>query len=403
MSSVETASRWLREFLRLEAAGGLLLMAATGLAVLVANSPLDRFYAALLDLRLQISIGAAGIAKPLLLWINDGLMAVFFFLVGLELKREVMEGHLSSLRRACLPACAALGGLIVPAVIYAACNWSDPAALRGWAIPAATDIAFALGVLSLLGDRVPPALKAFLLSVAIFDDLGAIIIIAFFYTATLSVTALGVAVLLVLGLACLNRWEVSRPAAYFLLGVPLWIAVLKSGVHATLAGVVLAMFIPLRIPDALPAAESPLHRLEHALHPWVAFGVLPLFALANAGVSLRGLSLADLVHPVPLGIVGGLVIGKQAGILGASGLAVRLGIASLPDGARWPELHATALLCGIGFTMSLFIASLAFEQGTAAGAGLERLGIVAGSLLAGTAGYLVFRIVANREKSHVGA
>jgi NhaA family Na+:H+ antiporter len=378
-------------------------MAAAGLALLVANSPLDRFYVALLDLRLQISIGAAGIAKPLLLWINDGLMAVFFFLVGLELKREVMEGHLSSLHRASLPACAALGGLIVPAAIYAACNWSDPAALRGWAIPAATDIAFALGVLSLLGDRVPPALKAFLLSVAIFDDLGAILIIAFFYTAALSVAALGVAALLVLGLVCLNRWEVARPAAYFLLGVPLWVAVLKSGVHATLAGVVLAMFIPLRIPDGAPAAESPLHRLEHALHPWVAFGVLPLFALANAGVSLRGLSLADLVHPVPLGIVGGLVIGKQAGILGASALAVRLGIASLPVGARWPEVHATALVCGIGFTMSLFIASLAFEQGAAGGASLERLGIVAGSLLAGIAGYLVFRMIANRETSHIRA
>jgi NhaA family Na+:H+ antiporter len=391
---VAVGPRWLQEFLRLEAASGLVLMATTGLAMLVANSPLDRYYAMLLDLPLNISIGASGIRKPLLLWINDGLMAVFFLLVGLELKRELLEGHLSSLRRASLPAYAALGGMIVPAAIYAAFNWGDAAALRGWAIPSATDIAFALGVVSLLGDRVAPPLKAFLLSVAIFDDLGAIIIIALFYTERLSMTALGVAGLLLVALACLNRWGVAKAAAYIVLGVPLWIAVLKSGVHATLAGVVLAMFIPLRAPNppALPdAAESPVHRLEHALHPWVAFGILPLFAFANAGVSLSGLSLADVLDPVPLGIVAGLFVGKQVGIIGACGLAVGLGIAVLPDGVRWPDLHATAILCGIGFTMSLFIASLAFRDGEVIGVGLDRLGIVMGSLLSGLTGYLVFR------------
>jgi NhaA family Na+:H+ antiporter len=390
VADFERALKGLQEFLRLEVAGGLLLMAATVLAIIVANSPLDRYYTAVLDLPLEIRIGAAGIAKPLLLWINDGLMAVFFLLVGMELKREVLEGHLSSLRQASLPAFAAAGGLLTPAVIYAAFNWGDPAALNGWAIPTATDIAFALGVLSLLGDRVPPALKAFLLSVAIFDDLGAIIVIALFYTAELSLVALVAAAAFVLGLWWVNRVGIMRPAAYVLLGVPLWIAVLKSGVHATLAGVAVAMFIPLRVPPSGPA-ESPLHSLEHALHPWVAFGILPLFALANAGVSMRGLSPADLLHPLPLGIIVGLLVGKQIGVMAASGVAVGLGIASLPEGVRWPQLYGTTLLCGIGFTMSLFIASLAFEQGGVANVGLERLGIVAGSLLAGLTGYVVLR------------
>ena len=276
----------LQDFLRLEAAGGLILMAAAVLALIVANSPLSVYYVALLDLPLEIRVGTLGIAKPLLLWINDGLMAVFFFLIGLELKREVVEGHLSSLRRASLPAFAAAGGMLVPAAFYAAFNWGDAAAMKGWAIPTATDIAFALGVLSLLGPRVPTGLKAFLLSVAIFDDLGAIVVIALFYTAELSFLSLVVAAVLILGLACLNRFGVSRPAAYFLIGVPLWVAVLKSGVHATLAGVVLAMFIPLRSPEQSPSPNPPeslLRQLEHTLHPWVAYGVLPAFAFANAG------------------------------------------------------------------------------------------------------------------------
>ena len=385
----------LQEFLRLESAGGLVLMTTTVLALAVANSPLAIHYKALLDLPLEVRIGTFGIAKPLLLWVNDGLMAVFFFLVGMELKREVVEGHLSSPRQASLPAFAALGGMLAPAALYAAFNWGDSIALKGWAIPTATDIAFALGVLSLLGKRVPTALKAFLLSVAIFDDLGAIVVIALFYTAKLSVLSLVVAAVLVLGLASLNRLGVKRSAAYFLLGVPLWVAVLKSGVHATLAGVVLAMFIPLRVSQdspSTPAPKSLLRHLEHALHPWVAFGVLPIFAFANAGVSIGGLSLADVLHPVPLGIVTGLFLGKQVGILAMSWLAVRLGIASPPEGVGWRQLYGTALLCGIGFTMSLFIASLAFEQGGAAYLGLERLGILIGSLVSGLLGYVVLKI-----------
>ena len=397
LRTTESTTEWrslsaLFHFIHLEAAGGLVLMAATALAMVVANSPLERGFTAILDLPLTIKIGAVGIDKPLVLWINDGLMAVFFLLVGMELKREVIEGHLSSVARASLPACAALGGMIAPALIYAVVNRGDVVALRGWAIPSATDIAFALGVLSLVGDRAPSALRAFLLSVAIFDDLGAIVIIALFYTGKLSLIALGVGGVLVLALACLNRGGISKPAGYFLLGMPLWVAVLKSGVHATLAGVVVAMFIPLRAADGSPSStQPPLHRLEHALHPWVAFGVLPLFAFANAGVPLGGLSVADLFHPMPLGILGGLLIGKPVGIMGASAVAIAVGVASLPDGVRWPHLFATALLCGIGFTMSLFIASLAFEGEGVAAIGLERLGIVTGSLLAGLAGYVVFR------------
>ncbi len=384
----------LQEFIHLEASGGLVLMAATVLAMLVANSPLSGYYGRLLDLPFEIRLGGFGIAKPLLLWINDGLMAVFFLLVGMELKREVAEGHLSSLRQASLPALAAVGGMALPAAFFSVFNWGDPVAMKGWAIPAATDIAFALGVLSLLGNRVPPALKAFLLSVAIFDDLGAIVVIAIFYTAQLSFLSLAVAAGLIAGLAVLNRLGVNRPAAYFLIGIPLWVAVLKSGVHATLAGVALAMFIPLRgngNSSDSHDSEPMLRRLEHALHPWVAFGVLPVFAFANAGVPVLGLSLADALHPVPLGIVAGLFLGKQVGVLGMSWIAVRTRVASPPEGVNWKQLYGAALLCGIGFTMSLFIASLAFEQGGAAYFGLERLGILIGSLVSGLAGYLVLR------------
>jgi NhaA family Na+:H+ antiporter len=285
--------------------------------------------------------------------------------------------------------------MAAPAAVYVALNWGDPAAMKGWAIPAATDIAFALGVLSLLGSRVPAALKAFLLSLAIFDDLGAIVVIAVFYTAELSAFALIVAAVLLLGLFWLNRSGITRPAAYLLLGVPLWIAVLKSGVHATVAGVALAMFIPMRTsPDADSSAETKglLHELEHALHPWVAFGVLPLFALANAGVPLAGLSVSDLLHPVPLGIGLGLLLGKLIGVSVFSWIAVRLGLSRLPDNVTWSQLVGTALICGIGFTMSLFIASLAFEQGGEAYFGMERLGILLGSLASGILGYLALRL-----------
>ena len=384
----------LREFFRWESAGGLCLMAAAVLALVVANSPLEGAYADFLELPVALKIGSFAIAKPLLLWINDGLMAVFFFLVGLELKREILVGHLSSLRRAGLPFFAAVGGMAAPALVYFSCNRGDAMASRGWAIPTATDIAFALGVLSLLGSRVPPALKAFLLSVAIFDDLGAVIVIALFYTAQLATGPLVVAAVLIAGLALLNRFRVQRTAAYLLLGIPLWVAVLKSGVHATLAGVVVALFVPLRAPQDAAAdgnQESLLARLEHALHPWVAFGVLPVFAFSNAGVSLSGLGFGDTFRPVPLGIMAGLFLGKQVGVLGFSWLAVRLGLAARPEGVTWRQLHGIAVICGIGFTMSLFIASLAFESGSMQPDGLERLGILVGSLVSGLIGFVLLR------------
>jgi NhaA family Na+:H+ antiporter len=372
--------RALTDFLRLEAAGGIVLMLASVVAMFIANSALSGDYQALLDHRLTLDLGVLLLQKPLILWINDGLMAVFFFLVGMELKREIVEGHLSSLRRASLPAFAALGGMAAPALIYASLNWGDATALRGWAIPTATDIAFALGVLSLLGNRVPTALKAFLLSIAIFDDLGAIIVIAVFYTDHLSLQSLGLAAAMVVMLALLNRFGVKWLALYLLVGIVLWVAVLKSGVHATLAGVILAMFIPL-------AKSKPL---EHALHPWVAFGVLPIFAFANAGVPLAGLTFADTLQPVPLGIVLGLFFGKQIGVMGFSYIATRMKVASLPDGANWGQIYGVSLLCGIGFTMSLFIASLAFTHGEGA-QGLERLGILLGTLVSGVVGYAVLR------------
>lgn len=379
----------IRDFLRLESASGLLLIAATVLAMLIANSPASPLYDSLLSLPIAIGIGAFEIAKPLLLWINDGLMAVFFFLVGLELKREVLDGELSNPSQIVLPAFAAVGGMVVPAAIYTWLNWNDPLTLRGWAIPVATDIAFALGVLSLLGERVPNALKLFLMTLAIADDLGAIIIIALFYTSDLSLLSLSVAgsALLVLGL--LNWRGVTGITAYLLVGLALWVAVLESGVHATLAGVLLAFFIPLRTPQG--ASESPLRRLEHDLHPSVAYAILPLFAFANTGISLTGLTPAALLTPVPLGIIAGLFLGKQLGVFAFAWAAIRLGLARLPNGAGWLDLYGIAILCGIGFTMSLFIGSLAFGQGDAQHTAYERLGILAGSLLSAGVGYGLLR------------
>jgi len=393
-----------RAFFRSESAGGLVLMAATAFALLVANSPLAVIQTALLDLPMVVKIGKFGVDKPLLLWINDGLMAVFFLHVGLELKREIVKRHLSSVRRAVLPAFAAVGGMAVPAAIYAAFNRHDAEALRGWAIPAATDIAFALGVLSLLGRRVPVAIKALLLSVAIFDDLGAIIIIAVFHTSEFSIVTLVVPAVLVAVLAALNRAGVRSLPAYLVTGVLLWVTILKSGVHATLAGVVVAMFIPLRSRTAAGAgagagpveAEPPLRRLEHALHPWVAFGILLIFALANAGVPLLGLSMPNAFHPVPLGIAAALFFGKQIGVLAPCWIATKLRLAALPEGVGWRQLYGMALLCGIGFTMSLFIASLAFEQGEVAELRLERVGILVGSFASGLAGYVALRLAASK-------
>jgi NhaA family Na+:H+ antiporter len=388
---IQRAFAALQEFLHLEASGGLLLMAAAALAMLAANSPFASTYSAFINQPLEIDAGPLHIAKPLLLWINDGMMAVFFLLVGLELKRESLEGHLSSRAEASLPAIAAIGGMAAPAAIYAWLNWGDPVTLKGWAIPSATDIAFALGVLLLVGKRVPAALKAFLLSVAIFDDLGAIIIIAAFYAADLSLLALSIGAALTILLLILNRSGVTNLAPYLIAGSLLWLALLKSGVHATLAGVLLAMFIPLRAPER-QAGELPLHRLERALHPWVAFGVLPLFAFANAGVPVSGIAAAQLLHPVTVGIAGGLFVGKQLGIMLACWLAVRFGLAALPRDTDWGLLYGASLLCGIGFTMSLFIASLAFGADSGDYSGLERIGILSGSLVSGVAGYLVLRL-----------
>lgn len=393
-----------RSLIPKETLPGLLLMAAMAAALIAANSPLYGLYQELLDTYAQLSVGSFELRKPLLLWINDGFMAVFFFLVGLELKREILAGELSDRRRVVLPLIAALGGIAVPALIYAAINRNDPMALKGWAIPAATDIAFALGVLALLGKRVPLALKIFLASVAVIDDLAAIIIIAVFYTSELSVASLAAAGAIIATLALVNRMGVTAKTPYLLLSIALWVAVLKSGVHATLAGVVVAAFIPYR--PAKGSDETVLVKLEHDLHPWVAYGILPIFAFANAGVSLAGLSFASLMQPVPLGIAAGLFIGKQAGIFGASLIAVKLGLAKLPLAVSWMQLYGVSLLCGIGFTMSLFIGSLAFEQsgGESDYEVDDRLGILTGSLLSAIAGTLVLRFAGRGQaKSQEGS
>ncbi|HKK04444.1 MAG TPA: Na+/H+ antiporter NhaA [Gammaproteobacteria bacterium] len=388
----------IRQFLRLESASGLLLIAAAVLAMVLSNSPLSKLYDALLDTPVEIRIGALHIAKPLLLWINDGLMALFFLLVGLEIKREVLEGELSQPSQIVLPGLAALGGMVVPALIYTGLNQGNGPALQGWAIPTATDIAFALGILGLLGRRVPTSLKLFLMTLAILDDLGAIVIIALFYTSNLSTLSLSVAAGALAVLIIMNRLGVTRIAAYAVVGLVLWVSVLKSGVHATLAGVALAFCIPLRRgqPDGGP---PPLRQLEEDLHPLVAYGILPLFAFANAGVSLHGLTLDKLLEPIPLGIAAGLFIGKQIGVFLFTAVAVGLGLARLPSGARWRDLYGVAVLCGIGFTMSLFISSLAFEPGGQAQAAADRLGILTGSLLSAVWGYLVLRWSLGRSSS----
>ena len=388
MPKPQTPPTAIQNFLRLESAGGIMLMGAALLAIVCANTPLDRYYELLLSTKLALQIGDFEIAKPLLLWINDGLMSVFFFLVGLELKRELREGELSSLSAIILPAVGAVGGMAVPALIYLHLNGGDPAAAKGWAIPAATDIAFALGVLALLGSRVPSSLKVFLTSLAIFDDIGAILIIALFYTAKISFTALVVVAACLVVLTILNRTNTIAKSPYALVGVIMWAAMLKSGVHATLAGVVLAMFIPLKSkqdPD-----YSPLRSLEHDLHSVVAFFILPVFAFANAGLDLGGISAEQALHNVPVGIALGLFLGKQIGVFGLCGLLIKFKLARLPRGMNWASLYGVATLCGIGFTMSLFVGTLAFED-TGLNQFDERLGIIAGSLLAGATGFLILR------------
>ena len=382
----------IKNFLRLESAGGIVLMAAAALALIAANSGAAGLYAYFIDTPVEVRVGGLQIAKPLFLWVNDGLMAIFFFLIGLELKREFLEGELSRPANVLLPVIGAVGGIVGPVAIYVTINQGNTAALSGWAIPAATDIAFALGILTLLGTRVPVSLKVFLVSLALFDDLGAIIIIAIFYSADLSTTALVIAAVCLMALATMNRRNVMSISSYVLIGVVMWTAVLKSGVHATLAGVALAAFIPMRDPD--DAAHSPLRELEHDLHQLVAFGVLPLFAFVNAGIDLGGVGIDSLLHPVPLGIAAGLFVGKQLGIFLLCFAAIKLGLARLPDGANWGSLYGVSILCGVGFTMSLFVGSLAFEN-TAFDQSMvfdERLGIILGSLLSGAMGYLVLHL-----------
>lgn len=384
-------------FFQSETAAGAMLMLAAAVALALSNSPLDWLYDSLLATPIAIQIGGFSLDKPLLLWINDGLMAVFFFLVGLEIKRELVEGRLSTWKRASLPAIAAAGGMIAPALIYLSFNAGHPVEAHGWAIPAATDIAFAVAVLALLGRRVPASLKVFLLALAILDDLGAIVIIALFYTADLSLGSLAIAGVGAAILLALNLKGVTRFLPYLLVGIVMWVCVLKSGVHATLTGVVLAFAVPMK--DAPAGRRAPLYTLEDALGPWIAFGVMPMFAFANAGVSLAGFSASDLFAPVPLGIALGLFLGKQAGIFGFSWIATRLGLCALPPGASWAQMYGVSVVGGIGFTMSLFIGTLAFSDPAYATA--VRIGVLSGSILSGFAGYAILRYVGQiQEAAH---
>ncbi|MHC4925676.1 MAG: Na+/H+ antiporter NhaA, partial [Planctomycetota bacterium] len=381
-----------------EAFAGLLLLAAAGLALVAANSPLSYLYDYLLEVPFSVALGMLVLEKPLLLWINDGLMAIFFLMIGLEVKREMTSGALKTWSQRALPLVAAFGGMVVPAGIFVAINAGDPVAVDGWAVPVATDIAFALGILALAGDRVPPTLKVFLLALAIFDDLGAIVIIALFYTNDLAPVSFILAALTVGVLAAMNRLGVHDFVAYMLVGTALWLFVLKSGVHATLAGVVLALAIPYE------GRKSMGRRLEKALHNWVSYLILPVFAFANAGVSLAGQEFGALGHPVTLGVILGLVVGKQVGIFTFSWLATKAGLAKRPAGTTWRQVYAVATLCGVGFTMSLFIGSLAFEhlpQEDLLTA--NRLGILVGSAIAGVLGFALLRLAPVREDNAAGA
>ena len=387
----------IHDFVKKDSFSGILLIFVTIAALILQNSPLSHLYTGFLHTPVEIHIGALHLAKPLLLWVNDGLMAVFFLVVGLEIKREVMEGHLSSLSQAALPGIAALGGMIVPALVFIAFNRGDSFAMNGWAIPTATDIAFALGILSLLGSRVPLSLKIFLMALAIIDDLGAIVIIAIFYTQELSQLSIAVAAAALVVLFVMNRMGVTRKAAYVMVGIVLWVSVLKSGVHATLAGVALAMFIPLKSEDKEGKPFSIAHQMEHDLHYWVSLMILPLFAFVNAGVDLRGISMAGMLESAPLGIMAGLFIGKQLGVFSFSFIAIKLGLAKLPQGSTWLQLYGVALLTGIGFTMSLFVDTLAFND-TDLFNYADKLAILLGSLFSGVAGYLVLRMSIGRKE-----
>lgn len=380
----------IEEFIKKESSSGLFLIAVTLLALFLQNSFLTNAYSHFLHTPVHISIGTFGIAKPLLLWVNDGLMAIFFFLIGLEVKREVLEGELSSKSQIALPAIAALGGMIVPALIFTFFNHTDAFAMNGWAIPTATDIAFALGILSLLGKRVPVSLKIFLMALAIIDDLGAIVIIALFYTSDLSLISISIALGSIVVLVGMNQLKVIKKAAYILVGIVLWISVLKSGVHATIAGVVLAFCIPLYSTNANGERFSMLKEMEHDLHYWVAFFILPLFAFVNAGVDLKDLAPSAIASDVSLGVILGLFLGKQLGVFGFSFLAIKLGFASLPTGSNYKQLYGVAILTGIGFTMSLFVNTLAYND-TDLFHYADKLAILLGSFLSGIVGYLYLR------------
>lgn len=371
-----------------ELIGGMLLFAAALLAIFAANSPLASWYGLLLDTPFEVRLGQNGINKPLLLWINDGLMVIFFLLIALEVKREFLEGDLSSPSQIALPAIGAVGGMAVPALIYAFFNASNPEYSHGWAIPTATDIAFVLGVLAILGRRVPTALRMFLLSLAIFDDIGAIAIIAVFYSHDLSALALIGAMVCLGVLFAFNRLKVRKLMPYALIGLVMWVFVLKSGVHATLAGVAIGLMIPHRGDHK---GESPLRRMEYSLHPYVVYGIVPLFAFTNAGVTLGNLTMHDLLNPVTLGVALGLFLGKQFGIAGFVWVAIKLRVASLPRNTTWLAMYGGCILSGIGFTMSLFIASLAFTPGTMDDFAADKLGILLGSVAAGIVGYLMIR------------
>ena len=381
---------FLEEFIKKESSAGITLIFVTILALLLKNSPLSEVYNLFLHTPVEIRFGALHIDKPLYLWINDGLMAIFFLLIGLEVKREFIEGHLSDMSQVALPAIAAIGGMVVPALFYIYFNQDQPIGMQGWAIPTATDIAFALGILSLLGKRVPASLKVFLLALAIIDDLGAIVIIALFYTVQLSTLSIVSALVCIVILFIMNRRGVVKKAAYFIVGVALWVSVLKSGVHATLAGVALTFFIPLKSRDKEGNEFSISHEIEKDLHFWVAFFVLPMFAFVNAGVDLRQVSFESLLGPVPLGIAAGLFLGKQIGVFGFSFIAIKLGLAKMPAHSTWLQLYGVSVLTGIGFTMSLFVDSLAFKD-DALYEYADRLAILGASFISGLMGYLILR------------
>jgi NhaA family Na+:H+ antiporter len=383
-------------FFKLEAAGGIMLLIAAAGAMILKNSPGGDLYSAFLDMPMQIRLGPLDIDKRLFLWVNDGLMAVFFFTIGMEVKREILIGELSDPRQIILPGMAAFGGIIVPASIFYLLNSGDSLALRGWAIPTATDIAFALAIMAMVGN-MPTALKLFLMTLAIIDDLGAILIIALFYTTELSIGAMLIAVFCIAVLSWLRLKRVLRLAPYLIVGVILWLSVLKSGVHATLAGVVLGFFIPLG--SETSEDGSPLQNLLHGLHPWVAFGILPLFAFVNSGIDLAGISPSSLLDPVPLGIVLGLFLGKQIGVFGLTWISIKTGIAQLPDKVSLSQLYGTAVLCGVGFTMSLFISGLAYEDVGVGYTQSDRLGIIVGSLLCGVVGFTLLKLFSGKSSA----